>query len=221
MMEERKLRSLISGNPVAVLFLGACPIAAASPSVLSALGMAGAVMAVLIVSSLLISLFKKIIPASVKMPASLLITAGVVSIVQLLMNALLPNIFHMLGVYLAAAAVSVFIFAEAEEADARGVGSAVVSAFLDGLGFAVVIFVTAAFREVFGAASFAGFKLAFLQDFCVPVLLKTSGGLLIFAFVLAAVAAIGSHASAENKGFAFKAAGLCGFENSEKEDFEQ
>ncbi len=219
-MENNKVRAFIAENPVLVLFLGACPAMGASAAVIPALGMALAVLATMLVSTLLIGALRKLIPAQVKLPACILITAGVVSLVQLLMNALLPGVFLMLGVYLAVVAVDLLIFSGAESALERPFGAALGESLLAALGFAAAILVMAAVREVLGAGSFAGIDLPFFSTYNIPVLTQTSGGFMVFAFLLAAVAALRRTPAKAGEGVACAAAGLCVLENTAKEGTE-
>ena len=140
--------SAIAKNPVLVLFLGACPAMAQTGSVISALGMGVAVLLVMLLSAMLISALRRLIPERAKLPAYVLIVAGFVSIVQLLMNAFLPSVYQMLGVYLAVVAVDLAVFANGEASASRGFGASVLDSLLTGLGFTLALFCMAAVREL-------------------------------------------------------------------------
>ena len=107
-------KGILLENPVFVLILGTCPTLATTTTVIGALGMGLAATAVLIFSNLLISLLRKIIPDSVRIPCYIVIIAGLVTIVQMLMHAFLPEIYDMLGVYLALITVNCIILGRAE-----------------------------------------------------------------------------------------------------------
>lgn len=92
-------------HPVTVLFLGAVPALAASADVRAALGMSLAVLIVLLGSTLLLGLIRKLIPDEVRLPAAVLTVAGFAAMTQMLLNAFLPNAAAMLGLYLAVLAV--------------------------------------------------------------------------------------------------------------------
>lgn len=188
---KNNVRAAIAANPVLVLFLGACPAMAATTSVNAALGMGAVVLIVMLVSNMLICALRKAIPQSARMSANILIITAVVSAVQMLMNALLPNVYQMLGVYLAVVAVDLMVYCGAEDAASAGFGKSVVNSLLTGLGFAAALFVMAAVREILGAGSFAGHAIAFFKEYNIPALLQPHGGFVVFAFLLAALNKLG------------------------------
>ena len=114
-MKNKKLSIIINGfikeNPVLVLVLGTCPTLAISTSIISALAMGISATLVLIGSNLVISLLRKIIPDQVRIPCYIVIIAGFVTVVQMLLQAYLPDLFDMLGVYLALIVVNCIILA--------------------------------------------------------------------------------------------------------------
>ena len=174
-------------HPVTLLFLGAVPALAASADVRAALGMSLAVLAVLLCSTILLGLLRKLIPAEAKLPAAVLTVAGFASMAQLLMGAFLPSVAAMLGLYLAVLAVDLMIFSAAETALDEGLGAALGRAVLTAVCFAVFALILAALREVFGAASFAGSEIAALKAYRIPLLLQSSGGLILYSILLAVV----------------------------------
>lgn len=165
-------------DPLLILFLGAAPALGATTDVRAALGMGCAALITMLLSGLVMSLLGKILPQSAKVPAAVLVTAGFVSLLQLLLAAFLPNVFQMLGVYLAVLAVNLLTFRQAEAPSLK-------ESLLTGLCFTLLLFLTAAVREIFGSASFAGLSIDFLADYKIPVLVKAPGGLMIYAFVAA------------------------------------
>ena len=182
-----KNRKLLYQNPVTLLFLGAVPALGASTDVRAAAGMSVAVLAVLLVSALILGLLRKLIPDGARLPVALLVVAGLASMAQLLLHALLPSVYEMLGFYAAILAVDLLLFASAEEALEQGPGKALLSALVSGLCFAVFTLLLAALRELFGAASFAGIPVDALKDFRITLLTQASGGLIVFSILLAVV----------------------------------
>ena len=174
-------------HPVTLLFLGAVPALAASADVRAALGMSLAVLLVLLCSTLLLGLLRKLIPSEAKLPAAVLTVAGFASMAQLLLNAFLPTAAAMLGLYLAVLAVDLMIFSAAETALDEGLGTALGRAVLTAVCFAVFALILAALREIFGAASFAGHEIAALKAYRIPLLLQSSGGLILYSILLAVV----------------------------------
>lgn len=206
---KNNVRAAIAENPVLVLFLGACPAMAASTSVISALGMGAAVLIVMLLSNMLIYALRNAIPKSARLSANIIIITAVVSAVQMLMNALLPNVYQMLGVYLAVVAVDLMVYGSAEDAVERSFVKSVVNSLLTGLGFAAAMFVMSAFREILGGGSFAGHGIAFFKTYNIPALLQPHGGFVVFAILLAAIQALGG-GKTSGKGTACAAAGLSG-----------
>lgn len=206
---KNDVRAAIAENPVLVLFLGACPAMAASTSVISALGMGAAVLIVMLLSKMLIYALRNAIPKSARLSANILIITAVVSAVQMLMDALLPNVYQMLGVYLAVVAVDLMVYGSAEDAVERSFVKSVVNSLLTGLGFAAAMFVMSAVREILGGGSFAGHGIAFFKTYNIPALLQPHGGFVVFAILLAAIQALGG-GKTSGKGTACAAAGLSG-----------
>lgn len=208
-MKDNKLCAAIAENPVLVLFLGACPAMAVTNSVIGALGMGSAVLLVMLLSSFLISLLGRVIPERAQIPACILVTAGFVSIVQLLMNAFLPTVYPMLGVYLAVSAVNLLIFSSAERACERGIGASLLDSLLTGLGFLAALLVMGTIREVLGSGCFAGASLPFFANYNIPLLSQAPGGFLVFAILAAVINALFRRDGQESAGLACAAAGLC------------
>lgn len=206
---KNDVRAAIAENPVLVLFLGACPAMAASTSVISALGMGAAVLIVMLLSNMLIYALRNAIPKSARLSANILIITAVVSAVQMLMNALLPTVYQMLGVYLAVVAVDLMVYGSAEDAVERSFVKSVVNSLLTGLGFAAAMFVMSAVREILGGGIFAGHGIAFFKTYNIPALLQPHGGFVVFAILLAAIQALGG-GKTSGKGTACAAAGLSG-----------
>lgn len=204
-MRENSLSAALTRKPVLLLFLGACPAMALSANVLSALAIGVAALLVMLLSNLVLWLLRGILGGSVL--AKLVVISCFVSAVQMLMNAFLPSVYPMMGVYLAVLAVSLLLFHEAEETDEGGLGAALGGAVSAGLIFTAAVVVMAAVRELFGSASFAGIPVAALKNYTVPLLAQAPGGFVVFAFVLAVLNKL-CPAKAEPKGAACEAAGL-------------
>ncbi len=181
---------LLFRNPAAVLFLGAAPALGASTDVRAALAMSVAVLGVLLCSSLLLGLIRKLLPREAFLAAAMLVVAGFASAAQLLLQAFVPSVYEMLGFYAAILAVDLLLFAGAECAEEQGLGKALVNALLSGLIFTVFVLLLAAIRELFGSASFAGQSVEALKNIRINVLTQASGGLIVFAILLAVVNAL-------------------------------
>ena len=209
------LKGIIAENPVLVLVLGTCPTLAVSTGVVSALSMGIAATLVLVCSNMVISALRKIIPDTVRIPCYIVVIAAFVTLVQMLLQAFLPDIYEMLGVYLALIVVNCIILGRAEMyARKNGVIDSALDGLGMGIGFLIALLAKATIREVLGAASFAGIEIPFLKDFCIPILTQAPGGFLVYGILIAIVNAIGPKAGAQKrKNFSCEgcpSASLCG-----------
>ena len=180
------LRGIIMENPVLILILGTCPTLATTTSVISAFSMGLAATVVLVCSNVVISALRKIIPETVRIPCYIVIIAAFVTAVQMLLQAFLPSIYDMLGVYLALIVVNCIILGRAEMFARK---NSVIDSALDGvgmgIGFLVALVLMATVREVLGNGSFAGIELGFMAQLKIPVLAKAPGGFLVYGILIA------------------------------------
>lgn len=180
------LRGIIMDNPVLILILGTCPTLAMTTGVISALSMGIAATVVLIGSNVVISSLRNIIPETVRIPCYIVIIAGFVTAVQMLLQAFLPSIYDMLGVYLALIVVNCIILGRAEMFARK---NTVLDSALDGvgmgIGFLVALLAIAIIREVLGNGSFADIEIPFMQAIKIPVLTQAPGGFLVYGIVIA------------------------------------
>ena len=187
-MKGTKTSYLLKGTPSALLVLGAGFVMASSHDIRAALGMGAAVLVALLLSSIVISALHKIIPAYAKLPAYLMIITGFVSLISMFMEAHFPEIVDMLGVHLAALAVSAVIYRDAEEvADHNGEATSIKTAIVTGIFFTVVMVVCAVIREILGNATFWGKPVAFMENYKITTLASVFGGYLVLAIVMAII----------------------------------
>ena len=181
-------RGILKENPVLVLILGTCPTLATTNTVNGAFGMGIAAMLVLICSNIFISLLRKIIPDTMRIPCYIVIIAGFVTIVKMLVQAYLPDLYTTLGVYLDLITVNCIILGRAEMFAGK---NPVVKSALDGLGmgigFTIALGAMALVREVLGNATFAGIPIPFLENYKIEFLTKAPGGLLVYGLLIALV----------------------------------
>jgi electron transport complex protein RnfE len=180
------LRGIITENPVLILVLGTCPTLATTGSIISALSMGLAATVVLICSNAVISALRKAIPDSVRVPCYIVIIAGFVTAVQMLLQAFLPPVYEMLGVYLSLIVVNCIILGRAEMFARK---NTVLDSAMDGLGmglgFVLALFLMAFIREVFGAGAFMGHEIVFMKNFTIPILAQSPGGYLVYGILIA------------------------------------
>ena len=196
------LKGLIQENPVLVLILGTCPTLAMSNSVISAVAMGVSATLVLLCSIIVISLLRKVIPDQVRIPSYIVIIAGFVTMVQMLLQAYLPSLYEMLGVYLALIVVNCIILGRAEMYASK---NNVIDSALDGIGmgigFTLALFAMATIREVFGNASFAGIAIPFLEPYKISILTMAPGGFFVFGCMIALVNKISKGKAIRKKEF--------------------
>jgi electron transport complex protein RnfE len=141
---------------------------------------------VLVCSNIVISALRNIIPDTVRIPCYIVIIAAFVTAVQMLLQAFLPSIYDMLGVYLALIVVNCIILGRAEMYARK---NNVIDSALDGLGmgigFLLALILMAIIREVFGNGTFAGFEIPFLVNYKIPVLAQAPGGFLVYGILIA------------------------------------
>ena len=207
------LNGIIKENPVLVLILGTCPTLATTTSVSGAFGMGIAALVVLVCSNVFISLLRKIIPETMRIPCYIVIIAGFVTIVKMLVQAFLPSLYETLGVYLDLITVNCIILGRAEMFANK---NRVVASALDGLGmgigFTLALTLMATIREVFGAASFAGIAIPFMENFKNEFLVKSPGGLLVYGLMIALIYAVTRGKAPAKKSFSCEGclhAGTC------------
>lgn len=207
------LRGILRENPVFVLILGTCPTLATTTSVIGALGMGFATMAVLICSNLVISLFRKLIPDEVRIPCYIVIIAGFVTIVQMLMQAFMPEMYELLGVYLALITVNCIILGRAEMfAGKNTVGKSVLDGIGMGIGFVIALLAMATVREVLGNGTFAGLSVPYFYTHPIKVMTMAPGGMIVYGLLIALVNKLTNGKAIKKKEFSCSgcpAAGSC------------
>ena len=201
------LKGIIEENPVLVLVLGTCPVLAVSTSVVSAISMGIAATLVLICSNTLISLLRKIIPDTVRIPCYIVVIAGFVTIVQMLLQAFLPDIYTLLGTWLSLIVVNCIILGRAEMyARKHNPLDSALDGLGMGIGFLVALLAMALIREVLGsgvidlsALGMESIKIPVLCDYNIPLLTSAPGGFLVYGILIAIVNAIGPKKGAEKR----------------------
>lgn len=184
-------KGILKENPVLVLVLGTCPTLATTTNLVGAFGMGIAALVVLLCSNVLISLLRKVIPDTVRIPCYIVIIAGFVTVVEMIVHAFFPELYELLGVYLALITVNCIILGRAEMFASK---NSVLSSALDGigmgLGFTLALCAMAFIREVFGNATFAGIAIPFLEPYKIAFLVKAPGGMLVYGLLIALVFAL-------------------------------
>ena len=145
---------ILKENPTFVLVLGMCPTLATTTSAINGMSMGLATMFVLICSNIVISLLKNLIPDKVRIPAFIVVIATFVTLVQLLMQAYLPAIYDVLGLFIPLIVVNCIVLGRAEAFAAKNsVGMSALDGIGMGLGFTLALTALGAVREFFASGT--------------------------------------------------------------------
>lgn len=176
-------KGLIKENPTFVLLLGMCPTLGTTTSAINGLGMGVATLFVLTLSNMAISLIKNVVPGKVRIPAFIVVIASFVTVVQLLMEAYLPDLYATLGVFIPLIVVNCIILGRAEAFASK---NNVIDSALDGLGigmgFTMSLTILGAVREMLGSGSIFGMK--FIGGDAMLVFVLAPGAFIALGYLL-------------------------------------
>ena len=148
---------LLTKNPVPVQLLGMCSVLAITTSLFNGIGMGLSVTIILICSNVLISALRKVIPSEIRIAAYIVIIAGFVTIVDLILQAFLPDLSESLGMFIPLIVVNCIILGRAEAfASKNGVLASAVDGLCQGIGYTVALVVMCVIRELLGSGTFGG-----------------------------------------------------------------
>ena len=146
---------IVKENPLLVLSIGLCSSLAVTTSVFNGLGMGAAMTFVLLMSEVIISLCRKVIPSAIRLPCFIIVIAAFTTIVQLMLAAFLPALSESLGVFLPLIVVNCIIMGRVESfASKNSVGKVVLDSLGMGIGYTWVLAAISIIRELLGAGSF-------------------------------------------------------------------
>ena len=176
---------LLTQNPVLVQLLGMCSTLAITTSIANGLGMGVSVMIILTCSNIVIALLRKIIPDQIRIAAYIVVIAGFVTMVDLLLQAYLPDIAESLGVFIPLIVVNCIILARAESfASKNGVLPSAVDGICQGIGYTLVLLVMSAIRELLGSGTLAGNRI-FSAEYGALMMVLPVGGFLTLGCLIA------------------------------------
>ena len=183
---ERLYNGLVKENPTFVLMLGMCPTLAVSTAAINGLGMGVSTTVVLILSNVIISALRKIIPDEVRLPSYIVIVATLVTITELLIEAYLPSLYDALGIYIPLIVVNCIILGRAEAyANKNSVGLAAFDGIGMGIGFTVALTIVGFIRELVGAGTAFGIQIIPKSVEPIGIFIKAPGAFLVLALVIA------------------------------------
>ena len=190
-MSNSKLNILTKGffkeNPTLILVLGCCPTLAVTTSVTNALGMGAATTFVLLMSNMLISALKNVIPDKVRIPSYIVIIATFVSMIDLLIQGFLPSLSASLGVFIPLIVVNCIVLGRAEAfANKNTVFDSMLDGLGMGIGFTIALTLIGGIREILGAGSFLGYQFI-PSEYNMLIFVLAPGAFIVFGFVMAAV----------------------------------
>ena len=181
---ERLYNGIIKENPTLILTLGMCPTLAVTTSAINGIGMGLSSTVVLVMSNLLISLLRKVIPDGVRMPAFIVIVASFVTMVQFLMQGYLPDLYESLGIYIPLIVVNCIILGRAESYASK---NPVIPSIFDGvgmgLGFTIALSLLGGFREILGAGTILGISIPHWDG--IGIFVMAPGAFFVLAFLIA------------------------------------
>ena len=148
---------LLTKNPVTVQLLGMCSTLAITTSLFNGIGMGAAVTIILICSNVLISALRKVIPNQIRIAAYITIIAGFVTIVDLGLQAFIPDLAESLGVFIPLIVVNCIVLGRAEAfASKNSVLASAVDGLCQGIGYTVALVIVCVIRELLGSGTFGG-----------------------------------------------------------------
>ena len=182
------INGLIFENPTFVQLLGMCPTLATTTSVKNGVGMGLSATAVLILSNMLISLLRKLIPEKVRIAAYIVIIAAFVTIVEMCLKAYVPDIADQLGIFIPLIVVNCIILARAEAfASKNGVVASALDGAGMGLGFTIALALISAVREFFGAGTILGYEIYGETITPMAIIGMPPGGFIVLGLLIALI----------------------------------
>ena len=190
-MKNKALNTVLNGilreNPVFALVLGMCPTLATTTSAINGMSMGLATTFVLICSNVVISLLKNLIHDKVRIPAFIVVIATFVTMVQLLMQAYLPAIYEVLGLFIPLIVVNCIVLGRAEAFAAKNtVGLSALDGLGMGLGFTLALTLIGAVRELLGTGSLFGMNL-YSETYGMLIFVLAPGAFIVLGYLMALV----------------------------------
>ena len=193
-----KLKTFTKGffieNPLLVLNIGLCSSLGVTTSIFNGLGMGVGMTFVLVMSEIVISIFRKLIPSAIRLPVFITVIAAFTTIVQLVLNAYVESLYNALGVFIPLIVVNCIIMGRVEAfASKNKVGDSILDALGMGIGYTIVLLVISLIRELLGGGTlFAGTALkieVIPEAYRIGIFNSAPGGFLVFGILAACLQA--------------------------------
>ena len=193
----------IKENPLLVLNIGLCSSLGVTTSIFNGIGMGIGMTFVLVMSEIVISLFRKFIPSAIRLPVFIIIIAAFTTIVQLVLQAYVESLYDALGVFLPLIVVNCIIMGRVEAfASKNNIGNSILDALGMGIGYTIVLVLISLIRELLGGGTLlagTALKIEVIPEaYRIGLFNSAPGGFLVFG-ILAAVVQAGKRAAAQIK----------------------
>ena len=206
-MANSKMKTFVNGflreNPLLVLNIGLCSSLGVTTSIFNGIGMGIGMTFVLVMSEIVISIFRKLIPSAIRLPVFITVIAAFTTIVQLVLNAYVESLYNALGVFIPLIVVNCIIMGRVEAfASKNKLGDCVLDGLGMGIGYTIVLVAISLIRELLGGGTlFAGtaLKIEVLPEaWRIGIFNSAPGGFLVFGILAACLQACKQHYA--NKG---------------------
>ena len=176
-------KGILKENPTFVLVLGMCPTLATTTSAMNGLEMGLATMFVLILSNIVISLIAPVVPDKVHIPVYIVVIATFVTVLQLLMQAFVPDVYETLGLFIPLIVVNCIVLGRAEAfANKNSVGDSALDGIGIGIGFTLSLTVIGIVREILGSGSVFGWK--FIAGDGILAFVMAPGAFIVLGYLM-------------------------------------
>ena len=197
-MTNSKLKTFVNGffreNPLLVLNIGLCSSLGVTTSIFNGIGMGIGMTFVLVMSEIVISIFRKLIPSAIRLPVFITVIAAFTTIVQLVLNAYVESLYNALGVFIPLIVVNCIIMGRVEAfASKNKVGDSILDGLGMGIGYTIVLVAISLIRELLGGGTlFAGTALkidVIPEAYRIGIFNSAPGGFLVFGILAACLQA--------------------------------
>ena len=180
-------KGFIKENPVFVLLLGMCPTLGVTSSAINGLGMGLATTFVLLMSNIVISTIKNVIPSKVKIPSFIVVIASLVTVVELVMQAYLPALYKSLGLFIPLIVVNCIVLGRAEAfASKNTIFSSALDGLGMGLGFSMALTILGSAREFLGSGKLFGITI-FPENYGMLLFVLAPGAFIVLGYLIALI----------------------------------
>lgn len=189
-IKEKFKEGIFTDNPSLIQLIGLCSILAISTSLKNSLGMGLSVITVLVLSNFVISLLRGFIPDDIRIPAFIVVVASFVTILQMVLEAFVPDLYDSLGIFLPLIVVNCIILGRAEAfAYKNGVLASIIDGVANGIGYTFAIAAVAFIRELLGSGQILGNQVI-PEAYTIPFFTQAASAFIVLGVVIAIVQTI-------------------------------